>query len=184
MSISPRRCRLSGLVLLVGLSGCDETEVTYTPLNVPPHALKARRPDQIPIFSSGPPERPHVDVGLISVQQGEGSETPASLIAILRQSGAERGCDALLLAPPSSTTNATGLTYWGGSYQIYSATCIVYRTVEPGNVGVTCAPVDPSSTTVLDPPVPQRPTPGRSRICRDRRDFDETRNCILDTTPH
>jgi hypothetical protein len=184
MLISPRRHLLSWLVLLVSLGGCAETELTYTPLNVPPHDLKARRPDQIQVFSSGPPERPHVDVGLISVQQGEGNETPASLIAILRQNGAERGCDALLLAPPGSTTTATGLTYFGGSYQVYSATCIVYRTVEPGNVGVTFVPVDPSSTTVVDPPGPQRPRPARPRLCRDRRDFDEARNCILDTAAH
>jgi hypothetical protein len=184
MSISPSRCLRSWLLLLAGLSGCAETELTYTPLNVPPHDLKARRPDQIEVFSSGPPERPHVDVGLISVQQGEGNETPASLIAILRQSGAERGCDALLLAPSRSTTAATGPTYFGGSYQVYSATCIVYRTFEPGNVGVTFAPAEPSSTTVVDPAGPQPPAPARPRTCRDRSDFDDTRNCILDTTSH
>jgi len=176
-----RRLRC-GLVLAVCLSGCAETVVTYTPLNLPPHDLKARKPDQIQVFSSAAPERPHMDVGLISVQQGEGNETPASLIGVLRQSGAERGCDALLLAAPSSTTKPTGLTYFDGSYQVYSATCIVYQSAEPGDVGATFAPTERSSTMIADPQGSPRPT-DRRRICRDRRDFDQTRNCVLDTTP-
>lgn len=183
MLISPIRWLRWAPVLAVCLSSCAETTVTYTQLNVlPNNLLKVRKPEQIQVFSSTAPDRPHLDVGLISVQEGEANETPASLIEVLRRSGAERGCDALLLAPPSSTTKPTGLTYFDNSYQVYSATCIVYLTAEPGDVGTTFAPAEPSSTTVVDPQGSPDPTRDRRRSCRDRRDFDQNRNCVLDNT--
>ena len=87
-----------GMVLAVCLGGCAETTLMYTPLNLPPHELRPRAPEQVQIFSSGAPERTHVDVGLISVQEGAGGyETEVSLIESLRESGAARGCDALML---------------------------------------------------------------------------------------
>jgi hypothetical protein len=183
MFMPPRRRLRWGLVLAVGLGGCAETTVTYTPLNETPHELRARKPEQVEVFSSTPPERPHVDVGLISVQEGDADETPASLVWALRQSAAAKGCDALLLASPSSTTKPTGATWFDSSYQVYSATCIVYRVPEPGNAGTTFVPT-PSSATAVDPRLPPQPTPGRFRMCRDRKDFEASRNCVLDTTQH
>jgi hypothetical protein len=181
MLIPPIRWLRCALVFGIWLSGCAETTVTYTPLNVPPHELRARRPEQIEVFSSAPPERPHVDVGLISVQEGTGGyETPATLVWALRQSGAEKGCDALLLAPPSSTNTPTDLISVERSFQVYSATCIVYRTTPPGDAGATFIPT-PSSATVVDPQLPPQSSPDR-RMCRDRRDFEASRNCVLDTT--
>ena len=167
MSVSPSRWVPWGLVLFVGLAGCAETTLTYTPLNTPPHDLRPRAPEQLQIFSSAP-ARPHVDVGLIFVQEGVSySETPETLVAALRGSAAARGCDALLLAPPTWTNRPTGLTYMDSSYQYYSGTCIVYRTIEPGDATATFAP-------------PAR-APDRRRMCLDRADFDAHRNCVLDT---
>lgn len=152
----PLRC---ALVLAGCLGGCASTSASYTPLNPSPRELKGRTPAQVEIFSSGPPDRPHVDVGLISVEQGDGDETPAGLIDILRGVAAEKGCDALMLAPPGSNTREDWLGTFRG-YQVYSGTCLVYGIAEPRDV--------PSA-----PPANQR------RMCRDRRDFDETRNCVL-----
>jgi hypothetical protein len=115
------------LALAAYLCGCAETSATYTQLNSPPRGLQPRRPDQIQVFSSGQPDRPHVDVGLISVQQGPADETPASLIDVLRRVAAERGCDALVLAPPSTTTKPTGIVLVQGTYSVFSGTCVVYR---------------------------------------------------------
>ncbi|HVV50542.1 MAG TPA: hypothetical protein VHO06_12830 [Polyangia bacterium] len=181
MSISGRLRLRWALVAAIGLGGCAETTVTYTPLNAPPHGLTARAPEQVSLFSSAAPERPHVDVGLISIEEGEIEETPENLIATLRQSAAERGCDALLLAPPSGTTRPTGLVvlgtgpYRNGVFQVYSATCIVYQTTESAV---------PPSSMVADRHGPPRGFPDGRRICRDRRDFDETRNCVLRATLH
>jgi hypothetical protein len=180
--LSRRRLRW-GFVLAVALVGCAETTVTYTPLNAPPHELAARRPEQVQVFSSTPPERPHVDVGLISVQEGTGGiETPATLIWALRKSGGEKGCDALLLAPPSSSTKPTDLFATERLFQVYSATCIVYRSAAPGDAGATFIPT-PTSSTIVDVQLPQQPSPDR-RMCRDRSDFEATRNCVLATTHH
>jgi hypothetical protein len=177
MSISPSRWFPWGLLLAVCLGGCAETTMTYTPLNYaplnqPPHPLNPRAPEQIQIFSSGAPERPHVDVGLLSVQEGAGGlETQASLIEALRQSAAARGCDALMLMPPRTTPRPTDLPGpFDTVYQVYSATCIVYTTTEPGDATATFAP----------PPSP----PGSRRMCVSWEDFDQNRNCVLGATPH
>jgi hypothetical protein len=174
MSISTSRW---GLVLAVCLGGCAETTVAYTPLNYtplnqPPHDLKPRAPEQIQIFSSGAPERPHVDVGLLSVQEGSGGyETQASLIDALRQSAAAKGCDALMLMPPRTTRTPTDFPGpLDTVYQVYSATCIVYLTTEPGDATARFAP----------PP----PPPAQRRICVSWEDFDQNRNCVLDTGQH
>jgi hypothetical protein len=150
------------LVVVAFLGGCADTSAAYTPLNVPPRPVQARTPDEVQVFSSAPPERPHVDVGLITVQEGDGDETPAALIGLLRQVAAERGCDAVVVAPPGSKTAEA---FFGmRSYQVFSGTCLVYGIAPPRNV----APA---------PPANQR------RMCRDRRDFDETRNCVLAAPP-
>ena len=147
----------------MGLGACAQTSTTYTELNAPPRPVQARTPDQVEIFSSGPPERPHVDVGLITAQEGLGEETPASLIDLLRRVAAERGCDAVVLAPPGSKTDQTDFV-GVRSYQVYSGTCLVYGIAAP-------------RTAATAPPMNQR------RTCRDRRDFDETRNCVLADPP-
>jgi hypothetical protein len=158
------------MVLAVGLAGCAETTLTYTPLNTPPHDLRPRAPEQLQIFSSAP-ARPHVDVGLIFVQEGlTYSETPESLIAALRDSGAARGCDALLLAPPGVATTPTTPLAVGASSRLYTATCIAYLTTEPGDAAATFA-------------VPGR-APDHRRMCLDWADFDAHRNCVLDTRHH
>lgn len=152
------------LVVVAFLGGCADTSAAYTPLNAPPRPVQARTPDEVQLFSSAPPERHHVDVGLITVQEGDGDETPAALIGLLRQVAAERGCDAVVVAPPGSKTAEQWLFGETRSYQFYSGTCLVYGIAPPRNV----APV---------PPANQR------RMCRDRRDFDETRNCVLPAPP-
>jgi hypothetical protein len=148
------------------------TPLNYTPLNQPPHDLKPRAPEQIQIFSSGAPERPHVDVGLLSVQEGSGGyETQASLIDALRQSAATKGCDALMLMPPRTARTPSDLPGpLDTVYQVYSATCIVYLTTEPGDATARFAPPPP--------PAAQR------RICVSWEDFDQNRNCVLDTGQH
>jgi len=134
------------------------TSTTYTELNAPPRAMQARAPDQVEVFSSAPPERAHVDVGLITVQEGEGNETPASMVGLVRRAAAEKGCDAVVLAPPGSRTDPNDFPV--RSHQFYSGTCLVYGVAAPGVV----APA---------PPLNQR------RACRDRADFEDHRNCVL-----
>jgi hypothetical protein len=117
---------LGVLGLTAFLGGCLDTELAYTPLNAPPGAMRARGPDQVQLFSSAAPERPHIDVGLLSVTEGDGWETPATLIGKLRQAAADHGCDALVLAPPG-TKESTDVLGVRKQLQLYSGTCVVYR---------------------------------------------------------
>lgn len=65
----------------------------------------ARSPQQVELFSSSPPERAHVDCGVITISEGEiGPGAPDELLRMLRQMAAQYGCDAVVLAPPSSKT--------------------------------------------------------------------------------
>jgi hypothetical protein len=147
-------------LLVALLAGCADTAAAYTPLNVPPRPVQARSPDEVELFSSAPPERPHVDVGLITVQEGDGDETPAALLGLLRQVAAERGCDAVVVAPPASKTAEQFPFGETRSYQVYSGTCLVYGIAAPRSA----APASPANLR---------------RMCRDRRDFDQNRNCVL-----
>jgi hypothetical protein len=115
------------LTLLVGC-GCSVTTANFTPLNAAPHELAARSPEQVEVYSSAPPDRPHVDIGLVVVEEGEvGANTPAELIWLLRQTAAQRGCDAIVLSPPGSKSETPLLSDYTHSFKVYSATCVVYR---------------------------------------------------------
>jgi hypothetical protein len=158
----PRILLLFASLLATGIGACATTSTTYTELNAPPRPLQARAPDQVEIFSSAPPGRAHVDVGLITVQEGEGNETPASMIDLVRRAAAEKGCDAVMLAPPSSTTDGNELV-GVRSHHVYSGTCLVYEVAPPRVV----APA---------------PAMNQRRVCRDRADFEDHRNCALPGT--
>ena len=116
----------AALVLAACLAGCVTASQTFTPLNPLPRDLKAHRPDQVEVFSSAPPQRPHVDVGLITVEEGLADQTPTELISALRQIAADLGCDALVLAPPGSKA---GPDFFANptSYKVYAGTCVAYR---------------------------------------------------------
>jgi hypothetical protein len=116
------------LVFATLLSACTPTAVNYNPLNPSPRALSPRSPASVEMFASGPPDRPHVDVGLITVEEGDtGESSPQELLGILRQNAARQGCDALVVSPPSSKTDSDVLAYTH-SRRVYSGTCVVYRT--------------------------------------------------------
>jgi len=124
-------CALFAASVLTG--GCSVTDVSFTRLNTPPHALVARDPQHVKVFSSGPPRRPYIDVGLITVEQGDiGASAPQALIRMLRETAAERGCDALVLSTPSSKSHSAlnGFVDQTDSYRVYSGTCIVYTNEE------------------------------------------------------
>jgi hypothetical protein len=115
------------LVFAAALSACTATTVNYSPLNPSPRALSPRPPATVEMFASGPPARPHVDIGIITVEEGDtGESSPEELLGLLRQDAARQGCDALVVAPPSSKTDSD-LFQNTHSRRVYSGACIVYR---------------------------------------------------------
>src|SRR5580698_5435788 len=113
---------------------CTTTGGTFTQINQPPRALYARSPQQVEVFSSSPPARAHVDYGVITISEGEiGPGTADELLGMLRQMAAEYGCDAVVLAPPSSTS------YSNRSFRVYSGTCVVYVETSGASGGAPAA---------------------------------------------
>src|SRR5690349_10178251 len=97
-------------VLLVVLAGC--VHVDSAAINPPPHRLAPRAPATVDVFASAPPERPHVDVALVTASSG-GRGLPA-LVEAIRERAAELGCDAIVLS--GSAGKNRGLL----------ASCVVY----------------------------------------------------------
>ena len=152
---------MRSLNLILGLSvvvtGCG-TWVTDTQINPAPRPLFARGYESVEVFSSAPPARAHVDVALLKVDQAYAIDDHWGELMIQRRrvrAGA-LGCDAVFIGATQERVAPDLLT--SGS-RTMTATCIVYG--QPG---------DHSAGP---------PSPPPRRMCVDRKDFDEHRNCIL-----
>jgi len=155
------RRAMRSVMLILGLSvvvgGCG-TWVTDTPLNSAPRPLLPRGYESVEIFSSAPPARAHVDIALLKVDQVNAMDDNVGELMIqrLRERAGAIGCDAVFIGATQEHTDSYLIT--SGS-RTMSATCIVYR-----------RPDDPGAV---------RPSPSVRRMCLDRSDFDEHRNCVL-----
>jgi hypothetical protein len=144
------------LSLSAGVVGC-ETSVSDTRINPSPRPLPARGYESVEVFSSAPPARAHVDIAILEVEQDNSTDDHPSELIIqrLRERAGAMGCDAVLLGATQELTHPD-LVFTG--VRTLSATCIVYS--QPGDHGAASPP------------------PSR-RMCVDRKDFDEHRNCIV-----
>jgi hypothetical protein len=133
------------------LSGCG-TFVTATALNDAPRPLKQRRPEQVEVYASAPPSRPHVDMALLEVQQTEGLNEQGTRLMVrrLREEAGRFGCDAIFISGRSERDGAQPGSGWDlvdpGSHTLH-ATCIVYQDDDQG----TSPP--PQALTVPPPSV-------------------------------
>ncbi len=151
--------RISFLVPALVLVGCGTT-VRVTPTNTPPTPLRAKRADEVPVFSAATPSRPFVEVALLEAQQESAYSTDdqTAVIAELRKRAGTYGCDALIMngsadtvVGSSSNGNGTVSTLKG-----YRATCIVWTKPE--------APEAEEAEEVAPPPA-ARCVPNESRAC-------------------
>jgi len=108
-------------LLLLLASGCIMS-VTYSQLNVPPHAMRARSIETVEVFASGPPQRAHVDVALIRAGSDDRVFALDEFVANVRQQAAHLGCDAVVLGNSEGRSTVTAM----------QATCIVYSDTPPG----------------------------------------------------
>jgi hypothetical protein len=107
------------LVPLVMLGGCLHTTVNFVPVNSPPAPTRERASQEVDVFSSGPPQRPHLDVGIIEAIAASGLESFESLVALARDEAARRGCDALVLNPVAFTGEDS-------HRRVVSGTCVLF----------------------------------------------------------
>lgn len=93
-----RRSRFWLLAIPISVWAACAPYTTFTPLNDPPATLSARKPESIHVYSGTLPPSPFVEVGLLSTRTGElgGGADSASLVAELRTSAADKGCDAVI----------------------------------------------------------------------------------------
>jgi hypothetical protein len=127
-------------------AGCG-IQTSATMLRSPPRALTARSADSIELFTSGSPQRPHVDLALIEAEQ-ESSGTEggtAALVTAMREKAGALGCDALVISNALSRTDtlANALTGYNHDRQALFGTCIVYASDEnatPSTVQLVAQP--------------------------------------------
>jgi len=145
-------------VTLVVAAGCGAS-INATPINPAPHLMTPRPPALVEMYTSGPPQRPHVDIALLEVEESSSLSTADTnqMISDLRNRGAQMGCDAIVLGGASSRDPGLGdaerwLNKDARGRKGFTATCIAYLPDEP--IGAVPSPVAAASAP---PPAPAAP---------------------------
>jgi hypothetical protein len=123
------------LLALLAFAACGTT-IRETQVNSAPRPMPPRSPASVELFTSGAPARPHVDVALIEAEEQSSfstSRTP-DMLNRLRERGAQRGCDAIVVGGMSSrdpgiTDAETWLNNRAKGRRGVFATCIVYTDI-------------------------------------------------------
>ncbi len=109
--------RVSILALLV--CACAPS-MAFVPTNPSPRALSPRPSSEVQVITEGAPDRPAVEVGIvtatsnqISMFNGDRVADPPELISAIRDEAARQGCDAVKVRP--------------GAQASYEGICFVYR---------------------------------------------------------
>jgi hypothetical protein len=142
--------------LLSTVMACG-TFVSFTPLNPSPRPLRCRPAASVELYSSAPPNRPHVDVGTFEVEQTHSlnPEGRDLMYAELRETAGAHGCDAVFLGNVSDHTAQKGNPFDQSSTKL-QATCIVFTDVPPERDPVGIVP--PPRVTSAAPSVSVRHT--------------------------
>jgi hypothetical protein len=120
------------IAVLLLLTACGST-IRATEINQAPRPLTARAPEQVEVFTSGPPARPHIDLTFYEVQQEEYSaDDTREFIDLARVEAARKGCDGLVIGgithePTATLSDSNTVTSRKG----LTATCIVYTDLDP-----------------------------------------------------
>jgi hypothetical protein len=108
--------------------GCGTT-VQYTALQRAPRELYKRPAHEVDVFLSGPPKRPHRDIGLFEAQQTTelSLHETREMLHELRRAAGERGCDAIhVMGVGAKGQTSIALELNGASVKTITATCLVY----------------------------------------------------------
>ena len=125
---------LASILLAVGLLGCG-TEVQWARTNTAPRPVARRPAREVHVFTSGVPDRPYTEIGMIQGRQESSfsNDELGDIIAEMRRSAGRHGCDALIIH--SRADAVTGGVY-GHNGQVYGeteqldgllGTCAVYN---------------------------------------------------------
>jgi hypothetical protein len=170
------------MFLALVTTGCG-TAVQYAPTNTPPVPVQARPPSQVEVFTTQPPKRAYVEVGILEAQQQSeySMDTRLDVLAKLRQVAGARGCHAILLNGSSDkVVGRSQMSVFKGTgsgsgfvttLEGYRATCLVYTddgksAASPGRTATATIVVAPAAPPPAAPAVTTaRCVPGESRAC-------------------
>ena len=128
MALRLLRVSVMRIAVLLLVAACGSS-IRATEINTAPRPLQARTPEQVEVFTSGPPARPHIDVTFFEVQQDSemSSDDTREFIIKLREEAARKGCDGLVIGGVTHEPAGTLLdNQTPTSYKGMTATCIVY----------------------------------------------------------
>jgi hypothetical protein len=155
------------ILAIVLATGCGTT-ISATQINTAPRPMQPRPPHTVQIFTSGPPQRPYVDIAFLEAEQTTdlSVDGTAEFFVKLRGRAAAMGCDGIvigqrtnratqsilelsnILTPKNQTDfgvqNIKGLT----------ATCIVYTDEDTLAAHGVVAAVPPVPAAAPTPPPP------------------------------
>ena len=127
--------RSAAVLMVVGAAACGPSlDVVMT--NPAPRPLVARASAQVELYTTRAPDRPYVEVAVITASRGRAHQH----LDALREKGGELGCDAVVITVMPSETNVTVTNQdpaqagklhnqsEGVGVDSSSGTCIVYTT--------------------------------------------------------
>lgn len=123
------RFSLLGLVLLVA---CGPT-IRVTALNPSPRPFAARPPMSVEVFTTALPQRPYVEVAVLSAKGGKAEEH----FPKMREQAGAMGCDALVFTAMPRDATSSGYNWKSGGVTTAttnsgsSATCVVWTDSTP-----------------------------------------------------
>lgn len=104
--------RLVAVSVAVLFTSC--VSASFTTTNPSPRPLQARPLTEVTVYTTTLPDRPYVEVGIVSARStDELSKERSQLLQTLREKSAQEGCDAIIMT--------------GGSPLHVEATCIVFK---------------------------------------------------------
>lgn len=104
--------RLAVLPLGLSLAACAPL-TTFVKTSASPKAMAARPVDGVAVFTTTAPDRPYVEVGIISANARVGLPDRAKLLKAIRAEAAAQGCEALIVS--------------SGTSDLAEGTCIVFK---------------------------------------------------------
>lgn len=115
------------------LAACGTT-TQWVPTNPSPRPLAPRAPSTVEVWTTGVPNRPYTEVGLITARQASAYSTHQmpEIINALRAEAAKIGCDAVMLQGKDDSIVGSGSSFRGtGSSSTttlegYWGACLVY----------------------------------------------------------
>jgi hypothetical protein len=125
-------------------------------INPAPHAMQPRPPYTVEMFSSGPPQRPYIDVAYLEAEQDSAYsfDGTSDFIAQLRERAARMGCDGVVLGGVTNAPDAVASVTAdvNASRKGLTATCVMYL---PETVAATPPPAAAPPPPAAAPSAPE-----------------------------